>query len=75
MDPATVPLGDGHLDLDKAHVPTGWVTIEEVIRFLIVDLGVEPPCGSDWVQCVTKSETRFYQEFTGKFDDFAAEGS
>jgi hypothetical protein len=32
--------GDGQLDLDKAHLPTGWVTMEEVIGFLIVERGV-----------------------------------
>ena len=40
---AEMQLGSRKLDLDKAHLPTGWVTIEEVIRFLIVDLGLEPP--------------------------------
>ncbi len=27
---------------NKLHIPTGWVTIENVIRFLITDLGVPP---------------------------------
>lgn len=41
---ASVPLGSEALDLNRAHVPTGCVTIEEVIRFLIVDFGLQPPC-------------------------------
>jgi hypothetical protein len=52
------------IDLDKVHVPTGWVTIEQVIRFLIADLGVQPPCGADkWEQILHESEQKFL-EFT-----------
>jgi hypothetical protein len=63
---AGVRLGDRELDLDKAHLPSGWVTIEEVIRFLIYDLGVTPPCGDDWPKVIGASEERFFDEFTGK---------
>ena len=59
-------LGDGCLDLDKVHLPTGWVTIEEVIRFLIHDLGMTPPCGEAWCDRIAESEARFFTEFTGK---------
>jgi hypothetical protein len=41
------------------------VTIEEVIRFLIVDLGVTPVC-DDWPGRVTRAEKRFFTEFTSK---------
>jgi hypothetical protein len=34
----SLEIGDGELDLNKTHLPTGWVTFEEVIRFLIFDL-------------------------------------
>jgi hypothetical protein len=61
-----VALGGGKLDLNRAHLPTGWVTIEEVIRFLIVDLGMSPPCGDDWPNVVRESERKFYEDFTGK---------
>jgi hypothetical protein len=61
-----VPLGDATLDLNKAHLPTGWVTIEEIIRFLIVDLGMSPPCGDNWPNIVRESERKFYEDFTGK---------
>lgn len=64
--PAEVAIGRGAIDLNKAHLPTGWVTIEEVIRFLIVDLRIEPPCGDDWPTILHDSETMFYEKFTGK---------
>jgi len=63
---ARVDLGTASLDLNKAHVPTGWVTIEEVIRFLLVDLGVKAPCGSAWPEVLEASERKFYEEFTSK---------
>jgi hypothetical protein len=52
------------LDLSRAHLPTGWVTIEEVIRFLIHDLGVRPPCGDKWPTVLAESERKF-REWTG----------
>jgi hypothetical protein len=52
------------INLDKVHVPTGWVTIEQVIRFLIADLGVQPPRGADkWEQILHEGEQKFL-EFT-----------
>jgi hypothetical protein len=56
--PVAVPI--------ETAAPTGWVTIEEVIRFLIVDLGMSPPCGDDWPNVVRESERKFYEDFTGK---------
>jgi hypothetical protein len=63
---ANLPVGEADLDLNKAHVPTGWVTMEEVIRFLIVDLGVAPPCGDSWPEKLHESEEKFYTDFTSK---------
>ncbi|HTU98796.1 MAG TPA: hypothetical protein VMF14_23290, partial [Solirubrobacteraceae bacterium] len=65
---ATVDLGGGAvLDLNKAHVPTGWVTFEEVIRFVIHDLGVKPPCGDEaWPGLLEDSERKFHEEFSGR---------
>jgi hypothetical protein len=40
---------------NKLHIPTGWVTIERVIRFLIADLGV-PPLIETWEEELRKSE-------------------
>lgn len=53
--PFSVPLGDGSLNLNRVHAPTGWVTIEEIVRFLINDLGV-PPASEDWPLAIAKSE-------------------
>ncbi|MCW2995219.1 MAG: hypothetical protein JWQ18_2714 [Conexibacter sp.] len=63
---ADLDIGDGTLDLNRAHLPTGWVTIEEVIRFLIVDLGMVPPCGDRWPDVLEQSERAFFEDFTGK---------
>jgi hypothetical protein len=63
---AAVPLGMGELSFEKAHVPTGWVTFEEVFRFLFHELGVEPKCGDEWDRELRDSERRFYVDFTSK---------
>ena len=52
VSPVTTPhlhLGGqvAGLDLSKAHLPTGIVGLDDVLRFAIVDLGVEPLRG-DW---------------------------
>jgi hypothetical protein len=52
----------GPMDLDKLHLPTGWVTIEEVIRFLIAEMGV-PPKIDDWDDKLVESD-RFFREWT-----------
>lgn len=64
--PAYLPAAGGRIDLDKVHLPTGWVTIEEVIRFLIVELGLKPPGGGGWPDVLATSERAFYEEFTSK---------
>jgi hypothetical protein len=50
------------LDLNKIHTPTGWVTIEELIRFLVVELGVKP-VDDKWPEVVAASEKRFRDDF------------
>lgn len=41
--PITVPIKhDTEVSLNDLHVPTGFVTVEEILRFCIVDLGVPP---------------------------------
>jgi hypothetical protein len=59
-----VPGQKDGLDLNKLHVPTGWVMIEEVLRFLIVDLGVRPPCGKNWPTVLDASATVFREKFS-----------
>ena len=62
---AALPFGHGTLDLKRVHVPTAWVLIEHVLRFLFHDLHV-PPKTQDWPQILRDSETKFYESFTSK---------
>lgn len=63
----SVPLGDGQADLNRLHVPTGYVLLEYVIRFLITDLGIAPPCGADkWEAALERSEATFFEKFSPK---------
>jgi hypothetical protein len=52
------------LNLSDLHMPSGWITIEEVIRFLIHELGIKPKNG-DWDRILQESEERF-REWTGR---------
>jgi hypothetical protein len=51
-------FGDRQLLLAKIHVASGWVTIEEVIRFLIHELAV-PPKADNWDEILQESEAKF----------------
>jgi hypothetical protein len=51
-------------NLQRWHLPTGWVALEDVIRFCIVDLGV-PPLTDEWSQILSDSGARFGAEFSG----------
>jgi hypothetical protein len=48
--------------LNDLHLPTGWVPVEEVLRFCIVDLGVRP-LGRDWNEVLRESEQLSRAEF------------
>jgi hypothetical protein len=63
---SSLRVGKKKLDMNKLHLPSGWVTVEEVIRFLIHDLDAHPPCGAKWPQVLIKSERAFYEDFTSK---------
>lgn len=55
----------GTLDFNKLHLPTGWVTMEEVLRFLIADLGVRAACGDDsWDGVLSQGYEKFLGEFS-----------
>jgi len=56
--PCTLECGGQTISLKRAHIPTGWVTLEEVIRFIINDLGVKPK-SDDWDKILLKSEEQF----------------
>jgi hypothetical protein len=62
---STVTLGGGNIDLNRAHAPSGWVTIEEILRFLIHDLGVTP-VDDGWPVALEESEQEFFENFTSK---------
>src|SRR5262249_5504507 len=47
-----------NLDLEDLHLPTGWITVEEIIRFLICDFGVRPK-SKDWDTILQESEDLF----------------
>jgi len=59
-----IALGGSQLDLNRVHLPTGWVLIEEVLRFLVHDLGMKPPCGESWPEVLHESERAFFERFT-----------
>jgi hypothetical protein len=59
-----IPDTSAALDLDKLHLPTGWVKLEEVLRFLIYDLGMKPPCGKRWPTVLEQSERVFREQFS-----------
>ena len=60
----TVPIdfGQGPGSLNGYHLPTGYVTVEEVIRFLIVDLGVTP-LTVDWNAVLDESYSAFKERY------------
>jgi hypothetical protein len=59
------PLGVGRLEFNRVHVPTAWVLVEHVLRFLIHDLHVAPK-EPNWPDILRASETDFYEKFTSK---------
>jgi hypothetical protein len=58
-----VDLGNAQVSLNQIHTPTGYVTLEEVIRFCIHDLGC-PPLEHDWHEVLERSYQRFKTELT-----------
>lgn len=61
--PIAFKVGDQTVALNDWHLPTGYVPLEEVIRFCIVDLRVEP-LFPDWDAVLNDSYQRFKNEFT-----------
>jgi hypothetical protein len=55
----------GRIDFNRLHVPTAWVLIEHVLRFLFHDLQVAAKTPT-WPAVLRASETTFYEKFTGK---------
>lgn len=61
-----LPFGTGSFNLTRFHMPTGWVLMEEVFRFLVYEFDVKPPCGARWPDVLRDSEKAFFQGFTDK---------
>ena len=53
-------FGTTNLSLDKMHIASGWVTMEEVLRFLFHELKV-PSRSANWDQILRESEQTFKQ--------------
>jgi hypothetical protein len=49
--------------MNNLHLPTGFVALEEVLRFCIVDLGVNP-LSDEWNGVLEESYRLFKTEFT-----------
>lgn len=60
---APINLGQGDMSMNDYHLPTGFVTLEEVIRFLIVDLGVRA-LSDNWDTVLDESYRRFKSDYT-----------
>ena len=46
------------MDLQRFHLPTGYVPIEDIIRFCIVDLRA-PPLSENWHELLEESYQKF----------------
>jgi hypothetical protein len=55
-------IGRRELSLNDLHLPTGFVTLEEVLRFCIVDLQVEP-LSDNWHEILAESYEHFKTDF------------
>lgn len=55
-----LPHSNREIDLAKVHIPTGWVTVEELVRFLVQGLGVRSR-KSNWDRLCRESEETFRQ--------------
>ena len=52
------------LDLGQIHLPSGWITIEELVRFFMTELSVRP-AARNWDTLLQKSEEKF-REWTAR---------
>lgn len=57
------PLGASDVGLNDWHLPTGYVPVEDVLRFCLADLGVKP-LREDWSEILEESYRRFREDFT-----------
>lgn len=57
-------FGTRDLNLNQLHIASGWVTVEEIIRFLIAELNIKPK-SRDWDRLLRDSEEKF-REWTAR---------
>jgi hypothetical protein len=62
--PILLSFGPATVSLNSLHLPTGYVTLEDVIRFCIHDLGM-PPLSADWDETLIQSYREFKDQFVG----------
>jgi len=59
-----INLGDHQFCLQDVHLPTGYVAIEDVIRFCFTDLGVQPLTDEEeWHDLLNASYAQFIDDF------------
>ena len=66
-----IPTVVGGLDLNDLHLPTGWVPLERVIRFLISEpaIALDPTAGKEqMIEELLASERRFFEQFADADD-------
>ena len=51
--------------VEDFHLPTGYVIIEDIVRFCIEDLGARPRT-DDWESLCKKGEQNFFDEWGAK---------
>ena len=61
--PVEIHINESTVSLNEIHLPTGYMTFEEVLRFCIVDLGVKP-LHEDWDRTLRDSYESFKIDFT-----------
>ena len=61
--PVELPLGNPSTLLNNLHLPTGYVCIEDIIRFCICDLGVTSK-SENWHDLLEESYKAFRTDFT-----------
>lgn len=54
-------LGEGAIFSPKWHVPTGWIVVEDVIRYAIGQLGARP-LRQDWEASLEQVRTEFTEQ-------------
>ena len=59
---AELPLGDGILAMNAVHTPTGYVAVEDVVRYCIVELGCAGR--AEWETVLASSHKRFKKQRT-----------